>query len=484
MAEKSYKKNIFYNSIYRCIVFISPLITSPYLARVLGAEKLGIYSDTNAFATYFVIFALLGVNDYGNRSVAQVRDDREKLSDTFWQIYYLQFFLTIILSAVYFFSIINARYFLVRMVLGIYVLSSLFEISWYAIGLEKFKLTSTINTITHIGIVVSIFTFVKQPDDVWKYALIIVLGNLISLLFLLPLVRKYTDFRKPDFKKIAAHLKPNLLLFLPVIATSVYQYLNKIMLSAWSTEAEVGFYQNAENIVKLPTFITTAIVTVMLPYASNLIAKGETEDNQHLLASTLKYTSIINVAMSFGIFAVAKDFIPWYLGSAFERSATLVMIMTPTIFLNGFSGVLRYQYIIPNEMDRANLVSMFSGALADIVFNFILIPPYGASGAAVATVLAYVVTLLVQVLYVRKEIDLKNVILSFAPSVVFGVLMVLCVFFVSRISLPTILRVLIEVLAGASVFIVCTAFWLEKTGDHIFSNMMKSVRRKLGAGGK
>ena len=480
MAKKSYKRNILYNSIYRCVLILTPLITSPYLTRVLGADRLGVYSASNAFATYFVIFSLLGVNDYGNRSIAQVRDDREKLSDTFWQIYYVQFFLTIVLLAVYLISIFTTgKYFQIQLVLTIYVLSSLFEISWFAIGMEKFRLTSTVNTITHLGIVTGIFLFVKQPADLWKYTLVVTLGNLVSLLVLMPLVFKYTDFRKPDFRKMAAHLKPNLILFLPVIATSVYQYLSKIMLGAWSTEAETGFYQNAENIVNLPTFITTAIVTVMLPYASNLVANGEADENRELLGSTLKYTSILNVAMAFGIFSIAADFIPWYLGAEFRRSAVLVRMMAPLIFINGFSNVLRYQCIIPNEMDRANLVSMFSGAAADVLLNLLLIPRFGASGAACSMLVAALLTLVIQLLYVRQKIDLFAVFRSFAPSILFGALMAVCVTAVSNLPVRTIFRILIELMAGAAVYLVCTACWLEKSGDHIVMSMLKGIKAKL-----
>ena len=478
MAGRSYKKNIIYNSVYRCVVVIMPLITSPYLTRVLGAEKLGIYSSANAFATYFVIFTLLGVNDYGNRTIAQVRGDRNKLSDNFWQIYYLQFFLTFLLLVVYLVSIsIHRKHFTIQLILAIYVLSSVFEINWFAFGLEEFKLTSIRSIITRIGIVICIFLFVRKPTDLWKYTLIITGGNLISLIIILPLITRYTDFRKPDFRKIVSHIRPNIILFLPIIATSVYQYLSKIMLDSWSTEAEVGFYQNAENIVILPSFITTAIETVLMPYASNLVAKGD--NDEALFRSTLKYTSIMSIAMAFGMFAIAGDFIPWYLGSGFERSAVLVMLMAPIVFFNSFSTVMRYQYIIPHEMDTANLIAMFSGAGADIILNFILIPRFGAAGAAAATVAAYLVILLIQAFVISRRMEFFSAVRSFLPSVLFGILMVLCVRFISGFSLNIILKIGLELIVGAAVFLVCTFVWLGKTGDPIFANLFTDLKRKL-----
>ena len=128
MRNKSYKTDIIYNSIFRGVIIITPLITSPYLTRVLGAEKLGIYSAANALATYFVIFSLLGVNDYGNRSIAQVRENREKLSDAFWQIYYVQFFLSLLFMACYLITIFTyKKYFQIQLILAIYIFSSILK---------------------------------------------------------------------------------------------------------------------------------------------------------------------------------------------------------------------------------------------------------------------------------------------------------------------------------------------------------------------
>ena len=480
MAKHSYKTNILYNSIYRCVVILTPLITSPYLARVLGAEKLGIYSYANAFATYFVIFSLLGVNDYGNRTIAQARGDRNALSDRFWQIYYLQLFLTVILLAAYLITIfVAAKYFTVQLVFAIYVFSSALEVNWFAFGLEEFKLTSIRSIITRLGIVAGIFLFVRSENDLWKYALITTLGNVISLIIILPLVKKYTDFRKPELKKILSHVKPNLILFLPVIATSVYQQLSKLMLSAWSTEAEVGFFQNAENIVTLPTFITTAIVTVMLPYASNLVASGEHDKNRMMLHSFLKYTSILNLAMSFGMLAIAKDFIPWYLGSAFERSAELLMIMAPMIFLSGCGSILRYQYLIPNEYDRANLISMFAGAGVDILLNLLFIGKFGAAGSAVAVVAAYFVTLVIQLLYAKRELDLRAMLLELLPYAGFGAVMFGAVRAVSSLPIPTLLRILAELAAGGVIFVACSALWMKHTGDPILANFAEALCGRL-----
>ena len=154
-------------------------------------------------------------------------------------------------------------------------------------------------------------------------------------------------------------------------------------------------------------------------------------------------------------------------------------MMAPMIFFSGFSSIIRYQHIIPNGYDKANLISMFGGAAADILFNILLIPRFAAAGAAAATVIAYVATLAIQIAYVRKDIDFVGVAKSFLPSLLFGAAMILCVFAVSKLPLGTLVSILAELAVGAAVFIACSVFWLEKTGDHIFSSMFHGLHAKL-----
>ncbi|MDO5444353.1 MAG: flippase [Eubacteriales bacterium] len=481
MAQ-SHKKNILYNAVYRCVVILTPLITSPYLSRVLGPEKLGVYAYSNSLATYFVIFSLLGVNDYGNRKIAQVKGSREDLSDNFWQIYYMQFILTLLLSVLYFLIVfLHSKYYDVQLILGIYVVSSFFEVSWFAFGMEEFRLTSIRSIIIRIGIVVGIFLFVKDENDVWKYALITAGGNFISLLVVLPLVFKYTDFRKPDLQKIICHIRPNIILFLPVVATSVYNYLDKLMLGVWSTEAEIGYYQNAENIVRLPMFITAAVVTVFEPYSTNLLATGNREKSNSLLNSTLRYTSILNVALAFGLAGIAKTFIPWFLGDGYVRSAELIMILAPMIFICSFSDVMRYQFLLPNEHDFFSLISIVIGAVVNVILNYFLIRISGATGAAVATIIAYVVTMVLQFIYINRKTWIADTVVFIVPYVLFGGLMISSVFcvagFFTRMN-PFAVS-LIEIFVGAAVYGILSGIWLKHKDPQLLSDALKLIKTRL-----
>lgn len=476
---KSFKKNIVYNSIYRIVVILTPLVTAPYVARVLGAENIGTYNYCYAFAVYFVVFAMLGVNDYGNRSIAKARDEINCLSDTFWQIYYLQSLLAMLALIAYGISItlFKSDFHLVRSLLVAYVITAFFDIDWFAFGIEEFKITCIRNIIVRIAIVVGIFLFVKTEKDLPVYTAVLVFGNFVSTLPVWFLVFKRTIIVKPNAKKILNHLKPSLILFLPVIATTVYQQMDKIMLGSASMISEVGYYQNAENIVTLPTFLTSAIVTVMLPHITNLRARGKTEESIELMESSLYYSSILNIAMMFGLIAIADVFIPWYLGKGFERSASLVMVIAPIILIGGVTSVVRYEYLIPKEMDKVFTISIVFGAFVNVVLNALLIPSYQANGAAIATVVAYSIVLVYQFIFSHKEIKYFSLVLKALPYFLLGLMMCFFIRYLnSTLYSSQFVLVVLDLICGVFIYGTGSALIMFLTKDKLLS---KLFRRRL-----
>lgn len=472
----TYKKNIVYNSLYRAVMILTPLITSPYISRVLGAEKIGIYTYCYAYATYFVVCSMLGVQDYGNRTIAKNRDSKETLSQKFWQIYYLQAFLTLIATYIYIVTILslNSSDISIRLIMIIYVATGITSVEWFAFGCEEFRFTSIRSIIVRVVIVISIFCFVKNENDIEKYTVILILGNLMSTVPIWTLVRKKTTFVKPNFKEMLKHVKPNFLLFLPVMATTVYQQMDKLMLGNASMSSEVGYYQNAENIVTLPTFLTSAIVTVMLPYISNMISKDKEEESIELMKKTLHYSSILNIAMAFGVFSISDVFIPWFLGEGYERSATLVRIISPIIVIGGISSVVRYEYLIPKEKDKTFTISIILGAIVNVILNAVLIPNYKANGAAIATVVAYSIVLIYQMLFSYKDVKYFTFFVKQIPYIIVGLIMYLLISCVNNVlHASNLLTVLIDLLCGIFIYGVGIILIMTMTEDELITMIKK-----------
>ena len=281
MNSDSVTKNFLYNVTYQLLLIILPLITTPYISRVLGSGGVGTYTYTYTIANYFVLAAMLGVKNYGNRSTAAVRDSRQLLSRTFWEIYGLQFLCSAVVLAFYLIYILAfvRENRLIALIQGIYVLSGLLDISWLFFGVEQFRITVTRNIVIRLINLACIFLLVKDRGDLWIYTLIMTLGIALSQGYLWLYIRRIVDWYRPKLRDLRRHVLPELILFVPIIAVSLYTMMDKVMLGAMSTMNQVGFYEGASKILNIPLGVITALGTVMLPRMSNLAAKRKVRES-------------------------------------------------------------------------------------------------------------------------------------------------------------------------------------------------------------
>lgn len=453
----SIKKNFIYNALYQILVLIIPLITTPYISRVLGAEGIGIYSYSYSIAQYYALFIMLGLNNYGNRTIARSRENKGALKQTFWSIYFMQFGLGLIVLAVYFsYAILFAKDHAAAIIMGVYVISCCFDINWFFFGMEKFKLTTLRNTSIKILTTILIFLAIKEEKDVYKYCLIMAAGTLISQLALWPHVRKLCGFYKPTWSEICVHIKPNLVLFLSVIAVSLFKIMDKIMLGVMTDVEQVGFYESSERIISVPTALVTALGTVMLPRMSNLKETGE--KTEKILYKSIVFAMLLSSSMSFGIMAVSKTFVPLFYGPGYEVCIQLYLILLPSCLFFAFGNVIRTQYLLPNEYDIVYVKSAFLGAGINLVINLFLIPDFGAAGAAVGTLFAEAFVCLYQSFKVRKQIKIKKYILRSIPCVFSGAIMFMVVFNLNIAISNGFIKLLAEIFIGAIIYAASLIF--------------------------
>lgn len=448
------KKNFIYNLIYQCLVLIIPLITAPYLARVIGVEGVGTYSYTYSIVYYFMLLTLLGVNNYGNRSIAKVRDNKEKLSKTFWSIYLLQFTMGIIMLILYigFILISNNKYKNIALIESLFILSSIFNINWMFFGLEEFKKTITRNTVVKVGNVLLIFLFVKSTNDLWKYTLIMAGMTCLSQLILWSFLRKKINFVKISFKDIKQHIKPNLILFIPVIAVSLYKMMDKIMLGSLTNVVEVGFYENAEKIINIPMTLITALGTVMLPRMSNIIANGENDKVSSYISKSISFVMFMSFAMCAGLIGIGYNFAPIYFGEEFQKTGILIMMLATTLPFLSFANVIRTQYLIPREKDKIYIVSVSLGAITNLLFNLILIPKLASVGACIGTIAAEITVMMYQIISVRKELNIKEYLKNIMSFFVKATIMFICIYLINYIQVSNIVKLLAQIIIGTMIY--------------------------------
>lgn len=423
----SIKKNFIYNSLYQLLVIVVPLITTPYLSRILGATGIGEYSYAFSVSSYFVMFIMLGLNNYGNREVAKCRDNVNELSRIFWSIYAMQLVMGILVVSAYIVYIMSVKDRILPVILGIYVLSGCFDVNWFCFGIEQFKFIAIRNTIIKLISTILIFVFVKTSRDVGGYCLIISLGQLLGALVVWPKLIRHINFYKPTIKEIRRHIKPNLFLFMTVVAVSLFKIMDKIMLGIITTAEQVGFYEVAEKIIAIPTVFITSLGTVMLPRMSNLAGKGKTEENRLLYASAI-FAMFMVSSLCFGIMGVSKTFVPFFYGQGYDICIVLYLILLPSCLFLGLANVVRTQYLLPHNMDKEYVVSAFLGAFVNILINLCLIPKWGAIGAAIGTLVAEITVCVYQCYMCRKGIQFFIIIRKSLIFVIDGIIMFLILF--------------------------------------------------------
>lgn len=456
-SMKQLIKNLGYQTIYQMLAVCLPLITTPYISRVLGAESLGIYSYTYSIVNYFTIFAMMGILNYGSRSIAIVKKDKQLRSKKFWEIYSLQLVSSLMAilgyCVVIFISSDNKEIVIAQ---AIWVVACIFDISWFFFGIESFKVTVIRNTVIKLLTVIAIFLFVRTAEDLWKYVVIMSMGTLLSQLALWPFLRREIIYCKPSIQGILSHLKPNFLLFIPLIATSVYHIMDKTMLGIFSTYEQSGFYYNADKVINIPLSLITAMGTVMLPRMSFLVAEGRKDEEGRLFNQTLDLFMFLTYAMSFGIVAVAQEFIPVFFGNGYEVCIQLIYVFAIVMIIKSLSSIIRNQYLIPNNEEKVYTCSVIAGAILNFICNYVFLVPLklGAMGATLGTLIAEFATCLFYVIFIQRRINILKPIIGSLIYVIPGLVMIFAVQLCALLDISIFVRLVFEIAVGAGIYLL------------------------------
>lgn len=456
------KRNFLLNVVYQILTLILPLITVPYVSRVLGASGVGEYSYTYSIVYYFIVVAMLGFNNYGNRTVAQYRHDRKRLSKKFAEIYLFQIMSSVCM--IFFYSlyllIFDSKYKLVGTIQAIYLVACVFDINWFFFGLEEFRLTVPRNVVIKLLSLVAIFVFVRGESDVWIYTLILSAGTLISQLALFPFLHKYVDWTRVKMADIKPHLAPCFGLFLPVIASTIYRTMDKTMIGWFSDMTEVGIYENAEKVINIPVALITALGTVMLPRMSNMYkddcSDEVSEKAAELMSRSMKFVLFLAFAMMFGIITISNNFASLFFGNSFNGAGIVMSLLSATIPLLAWGNVIRTQYLIPKKKDKAYVISAFCAACINLIMNLLLIPRYAALGACFGTITAELVVVFYQTYIVKGKLPILSYLRDNVWFLVRALLMLVIVLAITdaMVEMTLYIKISVQVCLGVLVYSV------------------------------
>lgn len=466
---KNLSKNLIYNIIYQVLLYIIPFILTPYLSRTLGATQIGEYSYTYSIVYYFMMFTLLGINNYGVRKISKTKREKDALGETFSSIYGMQLFLGLISLIIYNLVsvVLLSTHHTILLIHNLFLISAAADINWFFFGIEKFDITVTRNAIIKVLSTLLIFTLVKSPDSILIYTIIMAGSTLLSQLYLVVILHKYINFYPLNIpKSIKLHFTKCLVLFIPVIAYSIYRVMDKTMIGGIVSTTELGYYENAEKIINIPIGILTAIGTVMLPFMSKQVKKDQSTidgGKADILYRMFQVCFLIMIPMAFMLFVVAKDFTSIYFGPGFEKSGDILILLSSTIIFATVANVIRTNYLIPNEKDKIYVTSTIVGAVVNLILNLIFIKSLGAIGACIGTIAAEASVMFYQIVATRKSIDYKKVFLSiFALIIKCAIAASICVVLVNLLKVQGILKIILALSVFSVLYILVNVKMLKK----------------------
>ena len=480
--EPSVRLNFVLSLAYQVLVVILPMITAPYVARVLGADKNGIYSFTASYQTYFSMFAALGTVSYGSREIARNRRDRAVRSKLFWEIELMTVLTsTVSIAAFIVFIVFRDRYQIFYIPQIMSILAVMFDISWFFSGIEEFRYIVTKNALFKLAGAVLIFTLVHKPEDLLLYIAILsattMLGNM-SMWIYMPRFLDPVDF---GTLRIRHHLRETFVYFIPSIATSVYTVLDKTLIGEITRdEVENGCYDKVVQLINIMKALTfTALNSVLSARISFLFAEKRYDEIRRRIETSINYILFTGFGIGFGLAGIAPRFIPWFLGPGYERAVLMLIMMSPIVVIIGVSNCLGSQYYTPSGKRAQSARFIIVGACVNLALNLLLIPRFWGYGAIAASLIAEMTITILYITFARQSFhpivfvrDGWRKLLS--AGLMYGAVRAVDPFFHSNFA-----ALAAEVCVGGAVYIIML-FILR---DHFMTGFcMDTVRRILKRG--
>lgn len=422
---KSIKINAFFNSFKSVLTILFPLVTFPYVSRVLGANKLGIINYSQAIVSYFSLIASLGISTYAVREGAKIRDDFSKLNNFCNEVFTINIITTVIgYLAMFVCCIVIERshnYFYLIILLSISIVFNTIGVDWINVIFEDYVYVTIRGVILQLVNLILLFIFVKDENDYITYAFLTITPQIFIGIFNFFYCRRYCRIHITKRPHISMHIKPMLILFVNNIAVTLYCNADSIMIGWLISDYYVGIYAVAVKIYSMIRSLLASIFTVCIPRISYYIGNKESEKCKSLLSSLVEGLIILICPVVVGIEVLAKEIVLIISGSEYIGAINTLRILSIGIIFAIFGGILTNCINIPSKKEKNNLYATFAAAFVNVALNITLIPLYKQNGAAVTTVIAEICVVVVCILLdnnILRYFNWKKILLNFSQTVI------------------------------------------------------------------
>ncbi|WP_438059311.1 flippase [Streptococcus ruminicola] len=461
MKEKSLKLNAVLNGFRSILNLIFPLVTFPYVSRVLRADGIGKYNFSNSVVSYFLLIAALGITNYAVREGAKLRDDREKFSIFASQVFTINFISTLVAYILLFMCLFlfkNLRaYKIAILIFSLQVFFTTIGVEWIYTIYEEYVYITVRSIAFKVISMFMLFLFVRKSNDYLNYAAITVFASVGSNILNYLHSKKFCDIRLVSGVDCIKHLKPIFVIFATGIATQIYVNSDITILGILKGDYSVGIYSVSSKIYNIVKMLAQALVIVTVPRLSMLLGKSRMTEFVNLLSRVTNILAMITIPATVGLYMLAPQVITIISGVGYMRGVSSLRLLCPALLFSVFSWILAYCVLLPSKREKYFFTAAVISAIINIVFNFVLIPIISENGAALTTSLAELM-MLILITYHSRDILSKVNLRSFLKDIgtyVFGAIIISLLCFLVECYCEIILvQLVLAVLISVIVYVL------------------------------
>lgn len=443
------KKNFLYSSLLTISSYVFPLITFPYVTRVLGVSNIGVCNYVDSIVQYFILFSMMGIGTIGLREIAKAKGDKSKLSEAYSSLLGLNLIFTlaamlVLLTCI--FVVPGFREYKFMFLIGFAkILSNTLLVEWLFKGLEDFKYITTRSIVVRVLYVIAVIVFVKQESDYIIYFLLTTMMVVVNALINILYSRKFVRFKVQKIN-ISPYLKSSMILGGYALLTSMYTTFNIAFLGFVTNTTEVGFYSTATKLSAIIMSLYSAFTGVMMPRMCSILSKDNYDDFKKLARKSIDVLWAFAMPLIVISEVCAPQIINIIAGPGYDGAILPMRIVVPLIFVIAYEQVLVLQILTPLQKDTAILRNSIVGATTGIVLNILLVPSFAAIGTSFVWVFSEIAVLISAQYFVNKFVGLAFPLNSFIKRTVYMMLLLLVSYIIEGVILNDYMSLIVVTL--------------------------------------
>lgn len=473
------RHNFVYNSILTVSNYLFPLITYPYISRVLGPINLGAFNFIDSIINYYILFSMMGIGTIAIREIAKTKESPKEMTKVFSSLFVLNSISTFIVLIILFISVSAIpKLYEHKDLMYIGAIKLIFNyllIEWFFKGIENFKYITQRSIIIKSFYVIAVFVFIRDSQDYKICYLLSVIMIVLNAILNIFYSRRFVvfSFKNIDFKP---YVRSFFVLGIYGLLISMYTSFNVAYLGFVSNEAEVGYYTTATKLYSILLSLFTAFTTVMLPRMSFLVSEGKYTEFKRLTEKSKDV--LFAIAMPLIVIAIvfAPDIVFLLSGSGYEPAILPMRIIMPLIFIIGYEQIVIIQILMPLKKDKAILINSALGALIGGLMNFLLVSKLGSVGSSIVWVCSEVVVLSSSQYFVRKYIGYQFPYRKVVQNILYSVPIITICYIISLLNFSSFYALSIGIFLVGVYYLIVGYIFLK---NELIIDIVQRIRIKF-----